>query len=189
MSAVLNQPHEAAATVPVQAVRTRPARPPVDPLPVFEMLDEEHRAAMRMLGDFQTLLDQLESQGLDDAARAAARAILGFFSGPGRHHHAHEERHVFPGLLLSTDVTLVQQVRRLQQDHHWLEEDWRVLQPQIEAIANGYSWYELPMLRQALPVFQALYQEHIALEESLIYPAAKRQQKALQQADAARIAS
>jgi hypothetical protein len=30
-----------------------------------------------------------------------------------------------------------------------------------------------------LPIFTALYEEHIALEESLIYPAAKRHQAAL----------
>ena len=80
----------------------------------------------------------------------------------------------------------MQHVRRLQQGHGWLEEDWLQLAPQIEAIANGYNWYDLTMLRNALPVFTALYHEHIGLEESLIYPEAKRHQQALQQAAAAR---
>ena len=35
------------------------------------------------------------------------------------------------------------------------------------------------MLRAALPVFTELYREHIALEESLIYPEARRRQAAL----------
>jgi hemerythrin-like domain-containing protein len=35
------------------------------------------------------------------------------------------------------------------------------------------------MLRVALPVFLALYQEHIALEELMVYPAARRHQQAL----------
>lgn len=161
---------------------SRPARqnrPAAPQLNEFDSLDNAHRAALAMLEAFSRLLNHLDDQGLDDAARASAREILGFFSGPGAHHHADEEKHVFPGLLASSDVELVQHVRRLQQDHGWLEEDWRELHPQIEAIANGYNWYDLAMLRQAVPVFDALYRDHIALEESLIYPAAKRQREAL----------
>ncbi len=73
-----------------------------------------------------------------------------------------------------SDAELAHHVRRLQQDHGWLEEDWRVLRPQLEAIAEGQSWYEPEMLRQGCEVFAALYLEHIALEESLIYPASKQ---------------
>ena len=72
----------------------------------------------------------------------------------------------------------MQQVQRLQQDHGWLEEDWRELSPQIEASAQGYNWYDLAMLRLALPVFTALYKEHIALEEALVYPEARRRRLA-----------
>ena len=47
--------------------------------------------------------------------------------------------------------------------------------PQIESIAAGYNWFNLEQLRLAVPVFQALYQDHMALEESLAYPEAKAQ--------------
>jgi hemerythrin-like domain-containing protein len=157
----------------------RHARPATPQLPEFEALDHAHRAAMLMLQAFDRLIKHLDDKGLDETARSSAREILAFFDGPGRHHHADEEKHVFPGLLASSDVQLVQHVRRLQQDHGWLEEDWRELQPQIEAIAGGYNWYDMAMLRGALPVFTALYHDHIALEESLVYPAAKRQRQAL----------
>ena len=77
-------------------------------------------------------------------------------------------------MLAGSDAELAHHVRCLQQDHGWLEEDWRVLRPQLEAIAEGQSWYEPEMLRQGCEVFAALYLEHIALEESLIYPASKQ---------------
>jgi hemerythrin-like domain-containing protein len=157
----------------------RHARPSAPALPEFESLDAAHRAALKMIRQLEELIAHLDETGLDDVARASAKDIMGFFNGPGQHHHAEEEKHVFPGLLASTDVELVAHVRRLQQDHGWIEEDWRELAPQIEAIAGGYNWYDLAMLRLALPVFSALYQDHIALEESLIYPAAKRQREAL----------
>ncbi|MFY9461268.1 MAG: hypothetical protein WAP57_16135, partial [Aquabacterium commune] len=54
-----------------------------------------------------------------------------------------------------------------------IEEDWLELAPQIESIAAGYNWFNLEQLRLAVPVFQALYQDHIVLEESLAYPQAK----------------
>ncbi len=166
-------------STPIATRPDRQDRPTEALLPEFESLDNAHRAALLMLAAFDRLLARLDDKGLDDVARQSAREIMAFFSGPGSHHHADEERHVFPGLLASKDAELIQHVRRLQQDHGWLEEDWRELQPQIEAIANGYNWYDLAMLKLALPVFNALYRDHIALEESLIYPAAKRQREAL----------
>ncbi len=168
------------ASTPVRPPRpARSARPRTPELPEFESLDNAHRAALQMLESFHRLLTQLESSGLDDAARLSAREILAFFNGPGRHHHEDEEKHVFPGLLSGGDAELVKHVHRLMQDHGWLEEDWRELAPQIEAIADGYNWYDLGMLTAALPVFTALYLDHIALEESLVYPEAKKQRMAL----------
>ncbi len=168
---------------------TRPARyaRPLTPmLPDFESLDTAHRAALQMVQAAERLVAQLDGNGADDESRALAREILLYFSGPGTHHHADEERHVFPGLLASGDAELVQHVRRLQQDHGWLEQDWRELAPQIDAIANGYDWYDVDVLREALPVFATLYRDHIALEESLIYPAARRQREQRLAADRSR---
>ena len=164
----------------------RPARPPVPPLPEFESLDRTHRLALQMLRALEKLLTHLDERGIDDVARTSARAIMAFFTGPAREHHADEEKVVFPDLLDSGDAELVQHVRRLQQDHGWLEEDWLELAPQIEAIAKGYAWYDLEMLRHSLPVFAALYLEHIALEESVVYPEARRRRLARQTAETRR---
>jgi hemerythrin-like domain-containing protein len=141
--------------------------------PEFEALDRTHLQALEMLKAFDRLLQHLDDNGPDAAAQASAAEILNFFGGAGRQHHADEEALVFPHVLAHGDPVLVQHVRRLQQDHGWIEEDWLLLLPQMEAIATGYSWYDLPMLQLALPIFSALYQEHIALEETVVYPAAQ----------------
>jgi hemerythrin-like domain-containing protein len=143
-------------------------------MPPFERLDRAHAQVLEVLADFERLLTHIDENGPDTIARESARHIQHFFSGPAREHHAEEEARIFPGLLASGDANMVQNVERLQQDHGWLEEDWIELSTQIEAIANGYSWYDLNSLRHALPVFASLYREHIALEESLVYPAARR---------------
>jgi len=45
-------------------------------------------------------------------------------------------------------------------------------------VAQGYVDNHAAFLRSALPEFTALYHEHIALEEALIYPEARRRQAA-----------
>jgi hemerythrin-like domain-containing protein len=64
-------------------------------------------------------------------------------------------------------------VSRLLQDHLWLEEDWRELQPPLDAIACGQSWFDVAVLREGSAIFAALARDHIALEESCLYPVAR----------------
>lgn len=140
----------------------------------FEALDSCHRDVMAQLQTLSRLVNHLSQHGVDEQARRLARAVMAFFSTQAHQHHAEEERVVFPPLLAGDDVELIQQVRRLQQDHGWLEEDWRELALQLGAVADGYSWYDLDSLRNGVEVYTALYHDHIALEESLIYPQARQ---------------
>ena len=154
--------------------RARPTRAAAPPLPVMDKLDATHRQVMVTLEQLQALVDRLEDDGITDETRAAAAKICAFFDGSARAHHAAEETHVFPVLLAGSDATLIRHVHRLQQDHGWLEEDWLELQPQLSALAEGYSWYDVAFLRAAVPVFAELYRDHIALEEDSVYAASKR---------------
>jgi len=80
---------------------------------------------------------------------------------------------VFPKLLTSGDADIVQAVQRLQIDHAWLDADWRELSPLLDAIACGQSWYDDDVLREGVDIFAALLLDHMALEESYIYPQAR----------------
>ena len=155
--------------------KNRPARPAAPALPSFESLDKTHRQVMEMLGQLTRLVDQAEANSIDDRARLLATEICQFFDDTARAHHAAEEQLVFPRLLTGDDAELVQHVRRLQQDHGWLEEDWLELGPHVRAIGEGQGWYDLDVLRSSVPVFTELYREHIALEETIVYPASRRQ--------------
>ncbi len=154
---------------------SRPARPAVPQRPSFESLDLTHRKVMQALAQLSTLAIQLEANGVNDTARRMAGEICRFFDGSAQAHHLAEESFVFPRLLNGRDALLIQHVHRLQQDHGWLEEDWLELSPQLKAISEGYSWYDLDTLRSAIPVFTELYREHIALEEAIVYPASRRE--------------
>ena len=156
------------------ASTTRSAAPSATKSPQpFEVLDACHQQILTALDRMQNLLTHLEANGVDATAQGMARDIYIFFNETARHHHLDEEKHVFPALLNSGDEALVRHVLHLQQDHGWIEEDWLELAPQFEAMAAGYSWYNLDQLNHTLPVFTALYHDHMALEESLAYPEAK----------------
>jgi len=148
-------------------------KPALVALQPFALLDSCHQQVAIMLNTLTQLLDHIEAHGVDAQAQAWAREVFTFFMDTAREHHQDEERHIFPAMLSSGDARVMEAAMRLQQDHGWIEEDWRELAPHIESIAAGYNWFNLEQLRLAVPVFQALYQDHMALEESLAYPEAK----------------
>lgn len=175
------------ATPPVRQPRAARASAPA--LPPLDALDRTHHQMMVVLAELQQLVDRLDTDGIDPAARRSAQAICRFFDENARQHHADEETLIFPALVRKGDKTLIQHVLRLQQDHGWLEEDWLELAPQLQAVARGYSWYEIDALRHAVGVFTSLYHDHIALEESLIYPEAKAHMAAEETSKAQRVAA
>jgi hemerythrin-like domain-containing protein len=140
----------------------------------FEVLDACHRQMLGVLDTLSALVKHLDEHGDDEQARAMAAEVVKFFSTTARQHHEDEERHIFPKVVLSSpDPELVQTVLRLQQDHRWLEEDWMELSAHLQALAAGQSWWDLALLREGVEIFVALSHDHMALEESCIYPEAR----------------
>jgi hemerythrin-like domain-containing protein len=139
----------------------------------FDVLDACHKQILVNLGRLAGLIDQVASGTVDSDSRDMAGVIEKFFSGTARAHHQEEAATVFPPLLSSDDAALVNVVRTLQQDHGWIEEDWITLGPQLRAIASGNNWVEPAEFLHDARIFMALCNDHIALEESLIYPRAK----------------
>jgi len=139
----------------------------------FDVLDACHRQTVAVLARLAELVSGLDQGDPDREAREAVAEIIQFFSQTARQHHEDEERHVFPRLLGSDDPETVQAVLRLQQDHHWMDVDWRELSPALAAIAAGQGGYDLGALREGVEIYTALTHDHIALEESCIYPQAR----------------
>ena len=139
----------------------------------FEILDDSHRRTLVALHTLNELVARLAAEGGSEHVRTMAGQVVKFFATTSREHHEDEERHVFPKALASGDADVVQAVLRLQQDHNWLEEDWLELSPQLSALAQGQSLWDLDFLREATEVFTALSHDHMALEESCVYPQAR----------------
>ena len=144
----------------------------------FEILDQCHRDTLAVLDTLNELVARLPAEGDSAEVRAMAGRVVQFFSTTSRDHHEDEERHVFPRVLAGADPDTVQAVLRLQQDHNWLEEDWLELSSHLKALAAGQSLWDADFLREASEVFTALSHDHMALEESTIYPQARARLRA-----------
>jgi len=139
----------------------------------FEILDTAHAEALGGLERMAELVAQLQSQGPDPSLRKEAAEISEFFSAYAAEHHVDEEKHVFPRLLQEGDAETVRAVQSLLQDHRWLDEDWREVGAQIDAIAGGQGWVDLDQLAEGVRIFCGLMRAHIAFEESYLYPRAR----------------
>lgn len=139
----------------------------------FVALDACHQQMQMHLAELAALARQMETSGVDANAQRQAGAIEAFFSSTARQHHAEEEKNVFPDLLTSGNPELVAAVHALHQDHGWIEENWIELGPQLRAITLGNNWFDTADFVHGVQVFLTLCQDHIALEESLVYPEAK----------------
>lgn len=140
---------------------------------MFVFLDECHREMQRQLGLLDALARDIETDGLTTSVRARVREVQTWFNVQAREHHLDEEHNIFPALLASADDEVAQAARRLTQDHAWLETDWMEIEPSLAAAANGYTWFDPSVLRYSVEVFRQLYVDHIVLEETLAYPAAR----------------
>lgn len=162
-----------------RAARTRrPARANAQQLSGADWMDLTHRQMHQVLMQMLDLADQLARPARDPSAAALATQICGYLNGAARGHHEAEETSVFPGLLAAGTPELRAQVRRLQQDHMWLEEDWLELEPHLLAVASGYCHAHREFLPPALREYVGLCHEHMALEESLLHPDTGREQGA-----------
>ena len=153
----------------------------------FDALDACHQQIAAHLNRLAALITHIESSGVDDHVRQEAGAIEVFFSGTSRAHHAEEEKSVSPPLLASGSEELVASIRSLQQDHGWIEENWIELSPQLRALAMGNTWLDAAEFQHYAEVFLELCREHIALEETMIYPESKARWAQLVAARAARL--
>lgn len=149
------------------------------PAPDFEaplaMLIACHRKIEAQCAMLQRLVPYLAAHGADQAARAAAEAVLRYFELAAPKHHADEEEDLFPALIESmagSDAVCLQGiVAALCSDHEVLERRWSSLRLELLKIADGRS---IVLDGTAVNAFAEHYAAHIAREESELLPMAER---------------
>jgi len=139
----------------------------------FEMLEACHERVHRMLKLLARLRAHIRDNGVDAQAQQAARDVMRYFDIAAPHHHMDEELHVFPPLLAQGDARIADIVRRLQQDHLLMETRWRAAREVLVLVAEASVQQLSGDDDAALDAFAGVYDDHIATEEGIAYPAAK----------------
>ena len=140
----------------------------------FEMLGACHERVRRSLALLSRLIEHIEQHGHSQQTRDAASSVLRYFDQAGPHHHADEERHIFPVLHQHPDARVRQAAATLHADHIAMHEMWQ----RLRAVLLG--WRDAPApapvsdgQRQLALDFITAYERHILLEDEVAYPAAR----------------
>ncbi len=139
-----------------------------DPL---EMLRACHGRIQSQCSTLNKLLEHLPQHGCDMQAQQAARAILRYFDTAGRHHHNDEEQDLFPLLLATSSNEGHALVARLLEEHKLMDAAWQQLRANLTGVADGTS---ASLDAAVTEHFIAVYDRHIALENSKLLPLAEK---------------
>lgn len=139
-----------------------------DPL---EMLRACHGRIQSQCGTLSKLLAHLPQHGCDTQAQQAARAILRYFDTAGRHHHDDEEKDLFPLLLATSSAEAHALIARLLEEHKIMDTAWQQLRTNLTGVAEGtFASLDAAVTEH----FIAVYDRHIALENSQLLPLAEK---------------
>ncbi len=137
----------------------------------LQMLRACHGRIAAQCATLQRLHQHMQTQGDDEQAAQAARAILRYFDTAGRFHHEDEEQDLFPLLRASAAPEAAEYIDRLLQEHRTLDTAWQDLRPLLVEIAehNAHTLDATVVER-----FNHGYAQHIAFENAHLLPLAER---------------
>ena len=141
----------------------------------LEMLSACHFRIERQCAALRRLVPHLASYGADEEARTAAANVMRYFDTAAKHHHADEEKDLFPALLESMagsdPVCLREMTRGLAAEHRELEARWQNVRIVLERVVAGHS---MALESDDVEALVGLYEQHIEREEHELLPMAAR---------------
>ena len=140
------------------------------------MLTDCHRRIEQFLGILCTVVERAVGRGLTGEEAAAVRAALDYFRSGGVRHTADEEESLFPRLRAKTNGQSMAKLEALEADHETAGELHEAVEKiYFEWMTGGALGAEREReLRGATDRLKALYQAHIAVEESVVFPQAAK---------------
>ena len=140
------------------------------------MLVDCHRRIEHFLNILCMVAGRARGRGLTDEEREAVEASLQYFRVGGQRHNADEEESLFPRLRAAAADQAAEATGGLESDHRRANE----LHAAIEALyrkwidASALHAEEAEQLAAATGQLKSLYEEHIKLEERVVFPRAAR---------------
>lgn len=138
------------------------------------MLMDCHRRIEHFLRILCLVVERARGRGLTDEEREAVEAALQYFRVGGRRHNADEEESLFPRLRAAYGESSIDELDGLESDHQRANE----LHAAAEELyrtwidARRINAEDEERLANATDQLKHLYEEHIQLEERVVFPRA-----------------
>jgi hemerythrin-like domain-containing protein len=143
-----------------------------DTLPGFDeplaLLRACHKNIIDHCDKLENLVTHIDTQGVDDEARKAARSIFRYFSTSALLHHRDEEEDLFPRLNRQS-IKIAELIRDLKQEHTKLDQFWEIMMPELKKLPDDNFSEEF---LQASRDFCALSRQHVNRENMEFLPLA-----------------
>jgi iron-sulfur cluster repair protein YtfE (RIC family) len=140
------------------------------------MLQDCHRRIEHFLGIFSRVAGDARARLLTPEEQTAIQAALHYFRTSGPRHNADEEQSLFPRIRNGADLDVLAHIEKLEAQHH----EAAYLHGTIGHLFSAWtSNGTLPKkdgaaLLSAIGTLQHLYAGHIQVEETIVFPYAKR---------------
>lgn len=137
-----------------------------------------HDRIRKQLATLSRLVEHLPEHGADQDAKQAAQAILNYFVKAAPLHHEDEEINLLPELTQTAkheDAALLSElIPKILNQHEEMAEQWQRLESQLRQVVAVDLAQPVHIAAADVQRFNALYDEHMQIEETLIAPMAKR---------------
>jgi hemerythrin-like domain-containing protein len=138
------------------------------------MLTDCHRRIEHFLHILCLVVGRARGRSMSEEETRAVEAALDYFQVGGRRHNADEEESLFPRLRAGSSAKELEELGGLEGDH----QQAGALHTEIEELyrrwiaANSLSAEEENRLTSAAEQLRRLYEEHIRIEERVVFPRA-----------------
>jgi len=140
------------------------------------MLHDCHRRIEHFVNIVCVVVDRAQNRALSEEEAAAIQAALHYFRTGGPRHNADEEESLFPRMRAAGATNQLEKIGGLEHDHR----DAEALHARVDSLYSAWIADGALMptqqeeLANATAKLQHLYQQHIELEEKVVFPSATK---------------
>ena len=127
-----------------------------------------HDELLHAVAQLDRLLHELEQDGVDEAGRRSARALVARLDELLDTRFADQEQRLLALFRRDADARIRQVADTLRVDQEWITGNWRELRPMLDSIARSYCWADIDALRSAAELFTALVRDHVGQQAALL---------------------
>jgi hemerythrin-like domain-containing protein len=137
------------------------------------MLHDCHRRIEHFLNIVCVVADRAAGRALSEEESAGIQAALSYFRTGGQRHNADEEQSLFPRMR-AAGAESVPEIGGLEHDHR----DAELLHAKVDTIYSAWIANQVippqqqSELKAATDQLKRLYEQHIAIEEKVVFPRA-----------------